>query len=194
MADDNKKKELTDLLNKASREFKKEKADRSIDYGVNHPDFFSSFMIQLDHIADDKQRKLLKKLAKLIHQMREDGLEMDKMAVLIKLYKDISYTLDGNLIPSVRERFERIVGKEVKFVKMQEPDNSDIWEIGDMAVGAAANLQSLKAKKNLGEQEVLLNEYLMEILDYRLASLPDEAAWDFVAQSVLIHSKKEFIS
>lgn len=93
------------------------------------------------------------------------------------------------MIPVVKIRFEHLIGKEVKPVKLQELDDSDIWEIGDSAKGAAVNLQPLQDKSNLEEEEVSLNEYLMEILDYRLASLPAEAAWDFVAQSILEEPK-----
>lgn len=129
-------------------------------------------------------------LAKEINEMRENGYNTTAWMSLIELYRDISYAIDGKLIPDVQVRFERLIGKEVKYVKMQEPDDSDLWEIGDMATGAAANLQPLQGKSNLGEEEVRLNEYLMEILNYRLASLPDEAAWDFVAQSILSETKE----
>ena len=189
MADQDKKKDLLNLLNKVSRELHKQKAERSLMYGVHHPNYYSSLKTQLDSISDEKLRALLKKMAQLIHQMRGSEYETGNAATLIGLYQGISYSVNGFLIPSIRERFERIVLKEVKHVRMQEPDNSDLWEICNMAEGAVANLQSLQDENDLGEEEVLLNEYLKEILDYRLASLPDETAWDFVVQSILDESK-----
>lgn len=178
------------MLNKASRELKKQKGERAVEHTVNHPNYFESLNVLLDGIADNEKRELFKKLATEIHKMRDTGYNTSSCLALIELYRDISYALDGKLIPDVQERFERLIGKEVKFVKMQEPDDSDIWEIGDMATGAAANLQPLQDKRDLGEEEVRLNEDLMKILDYRLASLPDEAVWDFVAQSILSESKE----
>lgn len=190
MADKHKRKELRDLLNKVSRKLKKQKVERAVEHAVNHPNYFEYLNVLLDSIADPEKRELFKRLSKEIHKMRENGYNTTAWMSLIELYRDISYALDGKLIPDVQVRFERLIGNEVKFVKMQEPDDSDIWEIGDLATGAAANLQPLQDKSNLGEEEVLLNEYLIKILDYRLASLPDEAAWDFVAQSILSISKE----
>lgn len=189
MADKEKKEDLSNLLNKASRELHKQKADRGIEYGVHHPNYYSSLKTRLDSIIDEQKRELLKKMAQLIHQMGGSGYETGNAAPFIELYRDISYSVNGYLIPSIRKRFERIVLKEVKHVRMQEPDNSDLWEICNIAEGAAANIRPLQDESELGKEEVLLNEYLMEILDYRLASLPDEAAWDFVAQSILSDSK-----
>lgn len=81
------------------------------------------------------------------------------------------------MIPEIQERFERIINREVKYLKMQEPDNNDLWEIGDKTMANVATQQPIH--EEIGEQDKIINGYILELLDYRLSTLSDESAWFF---------------
>ena len=137
-------------------------------------------------ISNPEIRNILKNWANHIHGLQQQDHSPEFSYKLLNTYRNLSIMLNHHLIPEIQERLKRIIKKEVKYLKMQEPDNNDLWEVGDKAIANIAIQQPIHDE--FGEQYQIINGYILELLDYRLSTLSDETAWDFVAQSILDHS------
>ena len=192
MADENDNNDIFNRLRKLQQETHKAAYGEVDDHRVGGPKYFAALQGVLKGINDEKLVSVLKHFGEHIQEMNGDEYDTGSSLKLIKLYLELSRDLDEQLTPEMQDRFRKILKKEVEFIRMEESDNDDVREMAEKAK-ATSHIQRAQ-KDDLTDQQQLVNFYLNKILDYRLSTLPDNAAWDFVAQSVLIHSKKEFIS
>ena len=174
MTDENDNNDILKRLRKAKQSFHKATYGEVEEHKVGSPKYFAALNEALSKFGDH------------IRTMAEGQYKSEQAMQLIECYAELSDALEMKLAPEVQKRFKSILKKDVEFIRMKESDNGDLNEIADRT-----RMTSEKQKPMLGEldeQELLVNYYITKILDYRLSTLPEAAAWDFVAQAILDHS------
>jgi|GEM_PF-2735290 len=187
MADENKKNDIFNRLRKLQQETHKAAYGEVDDHRVGGPKYFAALQGVLKGINNEKLVSVLKRFGEHVKEMDGEAYTTDSSLKLIKLYTDLSRDLNEQLTPETQNRFREILKKEVKFIRMEESDNNDVREMAEKA--KATSYIQRPQKDDLTEQQQLVNFYLDKILDYRLSTLPENTAWDFVAQSILAKSK-----
>lgn len=140
----------------------------------------------LEILEDVPKRELLRKFLTQIFQMVKDPYDPERHFDNVRSYVKIGELFDEDLISALISKLENHVRKEVKFLQMKEPKYLDN-EICDLAIGSIQNL-TLKREEPTQQQtyEIVL---LYEIYNFRLSTLDDEQAWDFMAQTILEEAK-----
>jgi len=186
MTDENDNNSILNRLRKAKQSFHKATYGEVEEHKVGSPQYFAALEGVLLGLSDEKLSQALNKFGEQVKTMGEEEYTPEQGMQLIRCYAELSEELEMMLAPEVQKRFRNILRKDVEFIRMKGSDNSDLDEIADRV-----RMTSEKQEPMLGvldEQEQLVNYYLTKILDYRLSTLPEEAAWDFVAQSILDQS------
>ncbi|TYP94889.1 hypothetical protein LX73_0182 [Fodinibius salinus] len=186
MSEENDENNILNRLRQAKQSFHKATYGEVEEHKVGSPKYFAALHGVLLGISDQKLVEALSKFGDHIRTMGEGEYNPEQGMQLIRCYAELNDELEIMLVPEVQKRFRNILKKDVEFIRMKDSDNGDLNEIADRT-----RMASEKQKPMLGsldEQEQLVNYYLSKLLDYRLSTLPEEAAWDFVAQSILDHS------
>lgn len=187
MADKDKKNDILNRLGKIKQSIHKATFGEVDDHRVGGPKYFAALQGVLKGIHDEKLVGVLKRFGEHVQEINSGEYSTESSLKLIKLYTELSRDLDEQLTPEMQDRFRKILKKEVEFIRMEELDNDDVREMAEKA--KATSYIQMPQEDDLSEQQQLVNFYLHKILDYRLSTLPDNAAWDFVAQSILNESK-----
>jgi len=187
MADENENNDILNRLRKLQQETHKAAYGEVDDHRVGDPKYFAALQGVLKGINNEKLVSVLKRFGEHIQEMGREEYNTESSLKLIRLYMELSRNLNQQLTPGNQDRFRKILKKEVEFIRMEQSDNDDVREMAEKAK-ATSHIQRPQ-KDDLTEQQQLVNFYLDKILDYRLSTLPENAAWDFVAQSILAESK-----
>lgn len=141
----------------------------------------------LPAIENKKHQGILQKILDQIHSLSKESYSTENHIGLIVNYELVGANFGNTLIQYLLDRYQRLVKKEVRYLKMQAPDNDFFHRVCDKAEASIANLTSVRTA--LDQQQKYTNVLLKEIMDYRLFSLDDETAWDFAAQSILTETQ-----
>lgn len=134
----------------------------------------------LSIIESQEHKKALQEILDQVQRLKENEYTPKAHFKLIEKYKQGGQILRTKLLPDTYKRFKSLVLKEVKFLQME--DSNFQAECG-LTVGTIGNMIPIEGEPV--KQELYLNALLNLIIDFRLKTLPDKQAWDFVAQSIL---------
>ena len=179
-----KEKEIKIDLDKLLHSFHKFHNKSAEDTKIEAPEYIGSIDKHLNRLKDKKVNMALFRFTFTLVDIKEDH-DAELSYKLLRNYKELCLILDEKLSPHVQRRFNKILKKDVEYIRMQEAKNGvgEIMDIADSVRMLADQQQPMLG--NLTEQEQIINYYLHKILDFRLATLPEEEAWDFIAQSIL---------
>lgn len=128
---------------------------------------------------DSKKRIYLLEILDQIYILTTTPNTLEKHVTYItligKLFKDWTEYLPKELIL----KYRRNLHKEIQFFKMK-PDTSIFYAFLDLIKAHAYNLSPIT-----NSQYHSISSVVFKLLDYRLSTLTDEEAWDFLAQSIL---------
>jgi|GEM_PF-3003983 len=145
----------------------------------------------LEILDDVPKRELLQKFLTQIFQMTKGSYDHELHFENIKCYERIGILFDQDLISALIGKFQRHINKEVKFLQMKETAYIGN-EVCDLAIGTIHNLTTTYEEPS--QQQIYEIVMLYEIFNFRLSTLDDEQAWDFMAQTILEESKKTELS
>jgi len=145
---------------------------------------YESINKMLGSIADDRDRVILQKILSKTRELNVNDYSPKHHIELIISYELVGSVLTGKLSPSLLYRFQQHLNKEVGYLRMQAPDSELYKEISNTAVASIANLTPL-AETKVSKQQFLLDALFGLILDFRLSTLNEEQAWDYIAQTIL---------
>jgi hypothetical protein len=134
----------------------------------------------LSIIEEEEYQKALEGILDQVQNLKENEYTPEAHYKLIKWYYGTGQIFRKKLFPETSQRFKDLVLKEAKFLKMQ----TSKYDRGcGAAIGSVGNLIPIEGEPE--KQEYYLNALLNMVIDFRLNTLSDQQAWDFIAQSVL---------
>jgi len=136
----------------------------------------------LEILEDVPKRELLQKFLTQIYEISKEPYDPDPHFENIKSYKQIGILFGQDLISELISKFQSHIKKEVKFLQMKEKSYIGN-EVCDFAIGSIQNLSTTPEEPT--EQQTYEIVLLYEIFNFRLSTLNEEQAWDFMAQSIL---------
>lgn len=145
-------------------------------------DKFRSISNLIEIIKDKKNRSLLLEILNQIQILSTETYSTSNHITLIKLFDNLISNETGYLHEELIEKFQRVLNKEIRFLKMSS-DSIDFHNRCDLF---KANFDNLTPKNKKPDQQGFYLSYVVVVLlDYRLATLSDNQAWNFLAQSLL---------
>jgi len=141
---------------------------------------YAKLLKALSIIESQERKEMLEGILDQVQNLKENEYTPEAHYRLIKEYYSAGQNFRTKFFPDISKRFQNLVVKEVKFLKMQTPDYDK--KCG-FAIGSVGNLIPIEGEPV--KQEHYLNALLNMIIDFRLNTLSDQQAWDFIAQSVL---------
>jgi len=136
----------------------------------------------LEILEDVPKREFLEKFLTQIFQMTKVPYDPELHFENIRSYEKIGILFGQDLISALIVNFQRHIKKEVKFLQMKE--SSYIGdEVCNLAIGSIQNLTNVYEEPSQQQKyEIVL---LYEIFNYRLSTLDEEQAWDYMAQTIM---------
>lgn len=180
-----KEEEIFDKIDALLEEIHEQVEQYQID--TSSDDRYQEISSLLQVIENKKHRGILQKILDQVNTLAKESYATKNHIGLVIFYELIGSNFDNTLVNYYLDRYQRLVEKEVRYLKMQAPENKFFHGVCDKAMASIANLISVRG--DLDQQQKYTNVLLKEVIDYRLYTLKDETAWDFAAQSILTETQ-----
>ncbi|SMO64316.1 hypothetical protein [Fodinibius sediminis] len=141
---------------------------------------FAKLHQALSIIENERYRKTLEGILDQVQYLKQNEYTTEAHQEPIGKHYKAGQIFKTKLFPDTSKRFRDLVVKETKYLRMQ---TSEYNENCGLAIGSVGNLIPMGGEPV--KQELYLNALINLIIDFRLSTLPDNQALDFLAQSVL---------